>query len=97
MSGVDGAAPKRVTVVSNLETWHGDASTATAQIHLSLCAPARGFTEIRVWTPAVSEIPPSLRSADLANASGRRGGIFLSEIALADEIGPRCTPTDSSS
>ena len=44
------------------------------------------------FVSAVSEIPPSLRSADLWNTSGRRGGVLLSEVALADEIGGRCTP-----
>jgi hypothetical protein len=84
--------PKRATAVSNLGRWSGDVSTSTTQVHLAICVPARGYREVRVTAPEVSAIPPSLRSADLWNTPGRRGGVLLSEIALADEVGAPCTP-----
>jgi hypothetical protein len=58
-------------------------------VTVHVCVPARGFTEVRLTTPDSSWIPGDQRDEPSSGVE-RRGGLYLSEIALADEIGPAC-------
>jgi hypothetical protein len=78
-----------VRIASNLESWAGTATQATLTTSLRVCVPPRGYTDIRVSTPADSAIPPDL--ADVGGAGPeRRGGVFFGEAALAGETGGAC-------
>ncbi len=86
----DNVRTRRVNIVSNLESWHLDATnTSTLLKTVRVCVPAHGFAQIRLGTPATSAIPGDLRDlpSSLAN---RLGGVFLAEIALSDNSGGPC-------
>jgi hypothetical protein len=72
-------------VVSNADAWEGVASGATAvERQLKVCVPADGFASVRVSTYG--------RAYDsFADGSSRKVGVLLTEIALADEVGPACS------
>jgi hypothetical protein len=57
---------------------------------LSVCVPARGYADVRVSTPQVSDVGPD--QSVLEPAPYRRGGILVADISLADEIGRPCRP-----
>jgi hypothetical protein len=57
---------------------------------IRVCVPAKGYAEVRLRTPDSSAIPGDL--ATLATSlEPRTGGVFLSQIGLADELGGSCT------
>jgi hypothetical protein len=86
-----GVRARRVDIVSNLEEWHGEAAgTETLRRTVRVCVPARGFARVRVRTPDVSAIPGDLRDLP-SSLAPRRGGVFLAEIALSDDIGGPCS------
>src|SRR5262249_4170552 len=85
----DSAVRKPVRITSNLDRWTGTATQATLTTSIAVCVPPRGYTEIRVTTPASSTIPPDLAALGSAGAP-RRGGVFFGEAALAGEIGGTC-------
>jgi hypothetical protein len=85
----DSAVHKPVRITSNLDSWTGTATHATLTTSIAVCVPPRGYTEIRVSTPASSTIPPDLAALGSAGAQ-RRGGVFFGEAALAGEIGGTC-------
>ena len=77
-------------VRSNLATDHGVATNQHSTIvTLRVCVPRHGHTEVRLTTPDTSWIPGDQRDQPSSDIE-RRGGLYLSEIALADEIGPAC-------
>jgi hypothetical protein len=84
----DPVSTRAVFVTSNLDHWSGTTSPATTRAQIRVCLPAHGFTEVRVRTPDNSAIPPNLLGA----GGPREGGVFIAQVALADEIGPRCSP-----
>ena len=57
---------------------------------LSVCVPPRGYAEVTVSTPQVSDVGPDQSVLDAAPY--RRGGILVADISLADEIGRPCKP-----
>jgi hypothetical protein len=82
----------RFTVRSNAATWDGDqANAGTVVGSIRVCVPRRGYTDVRISTPLSELTYGDMR--DL-NSFGfeRRLGVFLSSIALADEIGSPCRP-----
>jgi hypothetical protein len=76
---------------SNLATLRGATSSGAWQ-QIRLCVPAHGFAEVRVTTQTRATIPGDLTSA-ATSATLRTGGLLVSGISLADEIGPACTPS----
>jgi hypothetical protein len=85
----DGVASRPFTVTSNKGVVHGVASADTLFQGIKVCVPAGGFAEVRLQTPDSSAIPGDL--ATLATSlQPRTGGVFLSQIGLADEIGGSC-------
>jgi hypothetical protein len=88
-------APSNVTrrpfeLVSNVQTTRDAATNAgTVFARIQVCVPAHGYSEIRIGTPDHSPIYGDMRDRVTFNVP-REGGIFLAEIAMADEIGPPC-------
>jgi hypothetical protein len=76
-----------VTVRSNAQLWRG---VTPAEHTLPVCVPARGFADVRVRARGASPIPGDARDAASAASGGRSGGVFLGQIALADETGGPC-------
>ena len=79
------------TVSSNLETRREDATNTHTTLVQSVrvCVPAHGYAEVRLSTPQSSYIPGDQRD-EASSEIERQGGLFLNEIALADETGPTC-------
>jgi hypothetical protein len=86
----DHGAPFRI--VSNLGTIRGVANGVDQVVeNVSVCVPARGYTDVRVSTPVSSTTWPDPRSPATASSPvPRKAGVFLSQIALADEVVPGC-------
>jgi hypothetical protein len=80
-----------VTITSNLERVETVATPGTQRAGIRVCVPARGYADVTVRAEGASPIPGDLRDIDLSRQA-REGGIFLNEIALADELGEPCRP-----
>ncbi len=78
-------------IESNSARWQGEAKPGTTRQTIEVCVPAHGFSDVFFAARDSSKIPGD--QADQNEAQGsRQGGVFLPEIDLADEIGPRCHP-----
>ena len=80
-----GATDRPVTIRSNLTTWR--ARVADTVTTVRVCVPPRGFAIVRLRVQGSSPIPGNLQASD---SVPRLGGVFLHEVALADETGGRC-------
>jgi hypothetical protein len=86
----DGVAARRFTVTSDAATWQGRATgTGTTIGSIRICVPARGSTEVRIQARGESTVYGDMRN-EVTYATPRPGGVFLAEVALADEVGPAC-------
>jgi hypothetical protein len=83
----EGPAGRPVTMRSNTQVWRG---VTPAEETLRVCVRPRGFTDVRVTAHGASPIPGDARDAVSAAFAGRSGGVFLGEIALANETGGAC-------
>jgi hypothetical protein len=87
-----GVTNRPFIVRSNLQTARGAAGSATAFVNaVHVCVPPRGFADVSLSTPDSSTIPGDLASQAQSQGS-RQGGVFLAQIALADDLGGRCSP-----
>jgi hypothetical protein len=87
----DSAPRIAFTVRSNVAHWHDDeANSGTVVGSIRVCVPRRGYTDIRVSTPVEGLTYGDMRDASTFGFE-RRLGVFLSSVALADEIGPPCS------
>jgi len=77
---------------SNRQHVEAVATPDTVRETVELCVPASGYAEVRLEARGSSTISGDLRDYNLAEFTKRRGGIFVAEIALADEIGGPCKP-----
>ncbi|MBV8397092.1 MAG: glycosyltransferase family 39 protein [Actinobacteria bacterium] len=85
-----GVTHRRFTVRSNLETRRGIAGAATAFVNsVHVCVPPRGSTDVTLTVQGSSTIPGDM-ATEQQSVGSRQGGVFLSEIALADDLGGRC-------
>jgi hypothetical protein len=67
----------------------GVASQDTVFQGIHVCVPADGYADVRLQAPGTSAIPGDL--ATLATSlQPRAGGVFVSQIGLADETGGPC-------
>jgi hypothetical protein len=79
-------------VVSNLDEWHADAlGEAKVERIVEVCVPAGGYADVRISTPEHSLVYGDMRDQD-SFAIPREAGVFLTQIALADEVGGPCEP-----
>lgn len=79
-------------VQSNVARWQDEGPNAGTVVGaIRICVPRTGYADVRISTPV-----EGLTYGDMRNASTfgieRRLGLFVSSIALADEIGPACRP-----
>jgi len=87
----DGVASRPYRLASGVERADGVArNTSTTVARVRVCVPAHGYAEARLRTPQTSPIYGDMRDLDHFNVP-RRGGLFVAEIALADELGPSCS------
>ena len=92
--GLGAVQRRQAALPGRLERAEGssDATNAhTVFVHLNVCVPAQGFTEVRLSTPEQSTIYGDMRDR-VSFEVPRQGGVFVAEIALADELGKPCSP-----
>lgn len=98
ISTADGITGRPFVAVSNLTRFAGVAAggTTSAVNSLPVCVPADGYADVLVSAEGSSPIPGDLSSLD-ASQKQREGSIYLADISVSDDIGPRCTvrPTRS--
>jgi len=88
--GPDGVTSRPFELRSNQGVVRGVVSQDTVFQGIRVCVPAKGYAEVRLRAPDSSAIPGDL--ATLATSlEPRTGGVFLSQIGLADELGGPCT------
>ena len=81
-----GVASRPVELSSNQGVMHVVASQDTRFNGIHVCVPAHGYADVLLRASGSSTIPGD--QATLASSlHPRRAGLFLSEIALADELG----------
>ena len=79
--------PRPLSISSNAGTWHQNATTDSKSVQVSACVPMKGFADIRVDAPRYSPIYGDPRSEASFVSYARSGGVLLTGIALADEVG----------
>jgi hypothetical protein len=87
----DPVAERPFTVTSNLETRREVATNTHTTLvgSVRVCVPPKGYAEVRLSTPESSYIPGDQRDEPSSEVE-RQGGLFINEIALADEFGSPC-------
>jgi hypothetical protein len=87
-------ASRPFRVVTNLQA-HSGAATNTHTVFaeaIRACVPPQGFAEVSISTPDESGIPQGNLNTNASFEVPRAVGVYLAQIALADELGPRCAP-----
>ena len=87
-----------VTIASNVDRWEGQlAPEAGVEQPIRICVPARGYGEVTVETPIVTDIYRDPTKAPLTGETDRPAGLLLRWLALADEQEPvdRCPATSA--
>jgi len=88
----DGVRARPYTLVSDVSRIRATATNTTTSFStIRVCVPAHGYAEARLTTPQSSPIYGDMRDLEHFDEP-RAGGLFVSEIALADELGPACKP-----
>lgn len=88
----DDSRQRRVTITSNVERAHALVGGNTSWTTVNVCVPPGGYTDVRLTAPERSEIPGDLATLASYQTGRRIGGVLVSQISLADEIGGTCTP-----
>lgn len=86
----DGVAARPFVVSSNQGVVNGVASADTLFEAIHVCVAAGGYAEVRLRTHDSSAIPGDLATLE-SSLQPRNGGVFLSQIGLADELSGPCT------
>jgi hypothetical protein len=79
--------PRPFTIRSNAGEWQADTGSTGTSMQVSACVPARGFADVRVDAPRYSPIYGDPRSEASFVSYARSGGVLVTGIALADEVG----------
>ncbi len=80
-------APRSFSVRSNADEWRGQADAGGTSDQISVCVPPQGFADVRVSAPRFSPIYGDPRSEQSFVSYARSGGVLVTGIALADEVG----------
>jgi hypothetical protein len=89
--GVISTTERPFMVASNRAVLHAVANSGDRVFNVvKACVPAHGHTDVRVTATGSSTIYGDPRDAVTAFSTMREAGVLLTEIALANEIGPRC-------
>jgi hypothetical protein len=70
-----------------MSEWRGQAVRSVTSTQLPVCVPAHGFADVRLKTGGYSPIYGDPQNTATFHSYARSGGILVTEIALADEIG----------
>ena len=84
-----GVASRRFELSSNQGVVRAVASADTLFQGIAVCVPARGYGEVRLNVTGSSPIPGDLATY-ATSLRPRTGGVFVSQIGLADELGGAC-------
>jgi hypothetical protein len=77
---------------TNLEHEGGTSTNGPTSFRfINLCVPARGYSEARITVPDYSPVYGDMRNQDTIGEY-REGGILFVQVALSDDVGPRCRP-----
>jgi hypothetical protein len=80
------------TLSSNRANLHGEATRARSALEsIEVCVPPGRFAEVRLTTPQESIIPADANPFTVSPGP-RRGGLFVNDLSLADEVGGPCAP-----
>jgi hypothetical protein len=79
--------PRSFRFHSNADDWRGQADAQGTSKQISVCVPPRGFADVRVTAPRYSPIYGDPRSEASFVSYARSGGVLITAIALADEVG----------
>jgi hypothetical protein len=86
----DSAPRIAFAVRSDVARWEDDeANSGTVVGSVRVCVPRRGYTDVHISTPVTGLTYGDMRDASTFGFE-RRLGLYLSSIALADEIGGPC-------
>jgi hypothetical protein len=86
-----GFAHEPFHLTSNRANVHGLAHAGDRVLEqVTVCVPPHGFSEAHLTTPDAGEIGYGDPRSATTSAIPRRGGVLLTEIAVANEIGPKC-------
>jgi hypothetical protein len=80
-------APRSFRFQSNADDWQGRVDAQATSKQISVCVPPRGFADVRVTAPRYSPIYGDPRSEASFVSYARSGGVLITAIALADEVG----------
>jgi Dolichyl-phosphate-mannose-protein mannosyltransferase len=81
--------PRPFRFHSNADDWRGETNAAGTSKQISVCVPPNGYGDVHVDAPRYSPIYGDSRSEQSFVSYARSGGVLLTGIALADEVG-RC-------
>jgi hypothetical protein len=79
--------PRAFSVHSNAGDWDATATPDGSTVQVSVCVPPRGFADVRVHAARYGPIYGDPRSESSFFSYARSGGVLLTGIALADELG----------
>jgi hypothetical protein len=98
ITAADGVSGMPFVVTSNLERVAGAASggTTAAVNSLAVCVPEVGHADVVVSARGASTIPGDLSSLETSQQQ-RQGSIYLADISVSDDLGPRCSLGDQRS
>jgi hypothetical protein len=92
MRAPEDVATRPVDFRTNLEHEGGTATNgATAYRVINACVPAKGYADYRITVSGSSPVYGDMRS-QATIGEPRDAGVLFTQIALADEVGPPCTP-----
>jgi hypothetical protein len=80
--------PRSFSIRSNADDWRGEADAHGTSDQIAACVPPRGYADVRVSAPRYSPIYGDPRSEQSFVSYARSGGVLVTGIALADEVGP---------
>jgi hypothetical protein len=80
--------PRSFDVGSNADDWRGEADARGTSKQIAACVPPHGYADVRVSAPRYSPIYGDPRSEQSFVSYARSGGVLVTGIALADEVGP---------
>jgi hypothetical protein len=79
--------PRSFNVRSNAADWRGEADARGTSNQIAACVPPHGYADVRLSAPRYSPIYGDPRSEQSFVSYARSGGVLVTGIALADEVG----------
>ncbi|MFL5944316.1 MAG: hypothetical protein ACJ74D_09730 [Gaiellaceae bacterium] len=79
--------PRPAVIDSNAGKWSVEAPTTGTSTQVSACVPPHGYADVRVSAPRFTPIYGDPQSERSFVSYARSGGVLVTGIALADEVG----------